>query len=357
MPQWAGSCWYEIRYTDPDNRERFVDPANERYWMGPRRPGGTGGVDLYVGGVEQAVLHLLYARFWQKVLYDLGEVSTPEPFHRLVNQGYVEAYAYTDQRGVHVPAAEVAEVDGGFRWRGQPVRREYGKMGKSLKNAVSPDELYASYGADTFRLHLMFSGPLEQSRPWETRAIVGSHRLLQRIWRAQVDERTGASRVVDAAATLETLRLLHRTVAAVRAGYESLRFNTAIARITELSAHLTAAYPEGLPRAVAEPLVLLLAPLVPHLAEELWSRMGHGASLAFEPFPEADPAYLAEETTTVPVQVNGKLRARVSVAAGTAGTELEAAARADERVRRHLDGRTVRKVIVVGDQLVNFVVG
>jgi leucyl-tRNA synthetase len=356
MPQWAGSCWYEIRYTDPDNRERFVDPANERYWMGPRRPGGTGGVDLYVGGVEHAVLHLLYARFWQKVLYDLGEVSTPEPFHRLVNQGYVEAYAYTDQRGVHVPAAEVAEVDGGFRWRGQPVRREYGKMGKSLKNAVSPDELYASYGADTFRLHLMFSGPLEQSRPWETRAIVGSHRLLQRIWRAQVDERTGASRVVDAAATLETFRLLHRTLAAVRAGFESLRFNTAIARITELSAHLTAAYPEGLPRAVAEPLVLLLAPLVPHLAEELWSRMGHGASLAFEPFPEADPAYLAEETTTVPVQVNGKLRARVSVAAGTAGTELEAAARADERVRRHLDGRTVRKVIVVGDQLVNFVV-
>ena len=357
MPQWAGSCWYEIRYTDPDNRERFVDPANERYWMGPRRPGGTGGVDLYVGGVEQAVLHLLYARFWQKVLYDLGEVSTPEPFHRLVNQGYVEAYAYTDGRGFHVPAAEVTEVDGGFRWRGQPVRREYGKMGKSLKNAVSPDELYARYGADTFRLHLMFSGPLEQSRPWETRAIVGSHRLLQRIWRAQVDERTGASRVVDAAATLETLRLLHRTVAAVRAGYESLRFNTAIARITELSTHLTAAYPEGLPRAVAAPLVLLLAPLVPHLAEELWSRMGHGASLAFEPFPEADPAYLAEETVTVPVQINGKLRARVSVPAGTAGTALEAAARADERVRRHLDGRTVRKVIVVGDQLVNFVVG
>jgi leucyl-tRNA synthetase len=356
MPQWAGSCWYEIRYTDPDNRERFVGPVDERYWMGPRRPGETGGVDLYVGGVEQAVLHLLYARFWQKVLYDLGEVSVPEPFHRLVNQGYVEAYAYTDRRGVHVPATEVIEVDGGFQWRGQPVRREYGKMGKSLKNAISPDELYASYGADTFRLHLMFSGPLEQSRPWETRAIVGSHRLLQRIWRALVDEHTGASRVVEEPATMETLRLLHRTVAAVREGYEALRFNTAIARVTELSSHLTSAYPDSAPRAVAEPLVLMLAPLGPHLAEELWSRMGNPGSLAFEPFPEADPRYLTEDTLTVPVQVNGKLRATLSVPAGTAGTDLEAAARADERVHRHLDGRDVRKVIVVDDRLVNFVV-
>jgi leucyl-tRNA synthetase len=357
MPQWAGSCWYEIRYTDPDNRERFVGPVNERYWMGPRQPGASGGVDLYVGGVEHAVLHLLYARFWQKVLYDLGEVSAPEPFHRLVNQGYVEAYAYTDQRGVHVPAAEVTEADGGFRWHGQPVRREYGKMGKSLKNAVSPDDLYATYGADTFRLHLMFTSPLEQSRPWETRAIVGSHRLLQRIWRNLVDEETGASRVVEVPPPPETLRLLHCTVAAVRTGIESLRFNTAVARITELSGHLTSAYPEGPPRAVAEPLVLLLAPRTPHVAEELWSRMGHPGSLAFEPFPEADLAYLTEETVTVPVQVNGKPRATLSLPAGTTGADLEAAARADERVRRHLDGRTVSRVVVVEDRLVNFVVG
>jgi leucyl-tRNA synthetase len=356
MPQWAGSCWYEIRYTDPDNSQRFVDPRNERYWMGPRHPGDTGGVDLYVGGVEQAVLHLLYARFWQKVLYDLGEVSAPEPFRRLFNQGYVEADAYVDERGVHVPAAEVAKVGGGFQWRGQPVRRQYGKMGKSLKNAVSPDELYARYGADTFRLHLMFTGPLDQSRPWDTKAIAGSHRLLQRIWRSLVDEETGASRVVDSPPGLETLRLLHRTVATVRTGIESLRFNTAIARITELSSHITAACPEGPPRAVAEPLALMLAPLAPHVAEELWSRIGHGASLAFEPFPEADPAYLVEETVTVPVQVNGKLRATVAVPAGTAGSDLEAVARADERVRRHLDGRTIRKVVVAGDQLVNFVV-
>jgi leucyl-tRNA synthetase len=353
MPQWAGSCWYEIRYTDPDNRERFADRRNERYWMGPRRGGDPGGVDLYVGGVEHAVLHLLYARFWQKALYDLGEVSAPEPFHRLVNQGYIEAYAYVDKRGFYVPAAEVSEVDGDFEWSGQPVRREYGKMGKSLKNAVSPDELYARYGADTFRLHLMFSGPLEQSRVWDTRAIVGSYRLLQRIWRNLIDEHTGTSRVTEEPATPETLRLLHRTVAAARSGIEALRFNTAIARITELTGHLTAAYPDGPPRAAAEPLVLLIAPLAPHIAEELWARLGHDRSLAYEPLPEADPAYLQEETVTVPVQVNGKLRARIEV---PAGADLEEAARADERVRRHLDGRTVRKVIVVPDRLVNFVV-
>ena len=356
MPQWAGSCWYEIRYTDPDNRERFVDPTVERYWMGPSGPGDPGGVDLYVGGVEHAVLHLLYARFWQKVLFDLGYVAADEPFRRLFNQGYVEAYAYTDRRGVHVPAAEVTERDGGFYWRGQPVHRHYGKMGKSLKNSVSTDEVYALYGADTFRVSSMFTGPLDQSRPWETRAIAGSHRLLQRIWRNLVDERTGQSRVVDEPAPDATRRLLHRTVAAVRAGIESLRFNTAIARITELSNHLTSAFPDGPPREVAEPLVLMLAPLAPHVAEELWSRMGHAASLAYEPFPEADPALVAEDTVTVPVQVNGKLRATLRVPAGTTDADLEAAARADERVRRHLDGRTVRRVVVVGDQLVNFVV-
>jgi leucyl-tRNA synthetase len=271
----------------------------------------------------------------------------------LVNQGYIEAYAYVDQRGFYVPAAEVKEADGGFEWSGQPVRREYGKMGKSLKNAVSPDELYARYGADTFRLHLMFSGPLEQSRVWDTRAIVGSYRLLQRIWRNLIDERTGVSRVTGEPASEATLRVLHHTVAAARSGIEALRFNTAIARITELTGHLTTAYPDGPPREVAEPLVLLIAPLAPHIAEELWERLGHDRSLAYEPFPEADPAYLEEATVTVPVQVNGKLRARIEV---PAGADLEAAARADERVRRHLDGRTIHKVVVVPGRLVNFVV-
>jgi leucyl-tRNA synthetase len=356
MPQWAGSCWYEIRYVDPDDDERFADPANERYWMGPRSPGDTGGVDLYVGGVEHAVLHLLYARFWQKVLYDLGDVSADEPFRRLFNQGYVEAYAYTDDRGLHVPAAEVEQRGDGWFWRGTRVNREYGKMGKSLKNSVSPDQTYEAYGADTLRIYELFTAPLDQSRPWETKAIVGSYRLLQRIWRTVVDERTGAHRLVDAPAPEETRRLLHRTIAAVRTGIETLRFNTAIARITELCNHLTATFPDGVPREVAEPQVLMLAPLAPHIAEELWRRMGHASSLAFQTFPEADPAYLVEDVVTIPVQVNGKLRATVQVPRGLGRDEIEAAARANRRIQEHLTGRTVHKVVVVPDQLLNFVV-
>jgi leucyl-tRNA synthetase len=356
MPQWAGSCWYEIRYVDPDNDERFADPANERYWMGPRSPGDTGGVDLYVGGVEHAVLHLLYARFWQKALYDLGHVSADEPFRRLFNQGYVEAYAYTDDRGVHVPAAEVERRADGWFWHGTRVNREYGKMGKSLKNSVSPDETYEAYGADTLRIYELFTAPLDQSRPWETKAIVGPYRLLQRIWRTIVDEHTGAHRMVDTPAPEETRRLLHRTIVAVRTGIETLRFNTAIARITELCNHLTASFPDAVPREVAEPQILMLAPLAPHIAEELWRRMGHASSLAFQAFPEADPAYLVEGVVTIPVQVNGKLRATVRVPRGLSRDEIEAAARANPRIQEHLTGRTIHKVVVVPDKLLNFVV-
>ncbi|MBA3251446.1 MAG: leucine--tRNA ligase, partial [Geodermatophilaceae bacterium] len=197
MPQWAGSCWYELRYLDPANTERFVDPEIERYWMGPREPGDTGGVDLYVGGVEHAVLHLLYARFWHKVLFDLGHVSSEEPFRRLFNQGMVQAYAYKDGRGVYVEASQVVEHDGRYFFGAEEVSREYGKMGKSLKNSVTPDQMYDEYGADTLRLYEMFTGPMDQSRPWETKAVVGSMRLLQRIWRVLVDEHSGALRVVD----------------------------------------------------------------------------------------------------------------------------------------------------------------
>ncbi len=357
MPQWAGSCWYEIRYTDPTNDERFADAANERYWMGPQGPGDVGGVDLYVGGVEHAVLHLLYARFWQKVLYDLGHVSAEEPFRRLFNQGYVQAYAYTDDRGVHVPAAEVEERDGAFFYRGQPVNREYGKMGKSLKNSVTPDEMCEQYGADALRLYEMFTGPLEQSRPWETKAVVGPFRLLQRIWRNVVDEETGGLRVSNLDAGDETRWVLHRTIAAVREDFEALRFNTAIARITELNNHIARTWPRGgAPRQVVEPLVLLLAPLAPHTAEELWSRLGHGESLAWETFPAADPRYLTTATIELPVQVNGKLRSRVIVATHADDATVEAAARADDKVAAQLSGRRVRKVVVVAGRLVNFAV-
>ncbi|MDQ3456039.1 MAG: leucine--tRNA ligase, partial [Actinomycetota bacterium] len=357
MPQWAGSCWYELRYLDPANTERFVDPEIERYWMGPREPGDTGGVDLYVGGVEHAVLHLLYARFWHKVLFDLGHVSSEEPFRRLFNQGMVQAYAYKDGRGVYVEASQVVEHDGRYFFGAEEVSREYGKMGKSLKNSVTPDQMYDEYGADTLRLYEMFTGPMDQSRPWETKAVVGSMRLLQRIWRVLVDEHSGALRVVDVQPPVETLRALHRTIVAVRDGMRTLRFNIAIAKITELTNHLTTAYAGGgVPLSVAEPLILMLAPLAPHVAEELWSMLGHPESLTWVAFPVADPTYLVDETIEIPVQVNGKVRSTVHVPAGADTAIMEAAARADSKVDAHLATGTVRKVIAVPGRLVNFVV-
>jgi leucyl-tRNA synthetase len=360
MPNWAGSCWYYLRYLDPTDDTQMVNPELEEYWLGPREPGDVGGVDLYVGGVEHAVLHLLYARFWHKVLHDLGYVSSEEPFRRLVNQGYISAFAYTDERGFYVPAAEVVEKDGQFFHEGKPVNREYGKIGKSLKNMVTPDEMIGAYGADTFRVYEMSTGPLEQSRPWETKAVVGSQRLLQRIWRVVVDEETGAVRASDDVEPDEdTLRALHRTIAGVRDGLDTLRFNIAIARITELTNHLTSAYGASspVPRSVAEPLVLLVAPLAPHIAEEMWARLGHEESLARHPFPVADERWLVEDTVRVAVQVNGKVRAQVTVPADADATALEAAARADEKIAGYLDGATVRRVVAVPGRLVNFVLG
>jgi len=360
MPQWAGSCWYYLRYLDPDNDDRFVDPKVERYWMAPHGEGASaraGGVDLYVGGVEHAVLHLLYARFWHKVLFDLGFVSSPEPFARLYNQGYIQAYAYTDARGVYVPAEEVQERGGRWFHRDEPVNREYGKMGKSLKNAVAPDEICRDFGADTLRLYEMYLGPLDQSKPWSTRDIIGSHRFLQRLWRNLIDERTGAPRVADEPPDDETRRLLHRTIAGVRDDMDALRCNTAIAKLIELNNHLTQRTTAGapLPRQVAEPLVLMLAPLAPHMAEELWSRLDHERSLAHEPYPEADPALLVEDTVEIPVQIMGKVRARLTAPADAPADALERLALDDERVRILLEGKTVRKVVVVPGRLVNIV--
>ncbi|MBD0293373.1 MAG: leucine--tRNA ligase [Jiangellaceae bacterium] len=356
MPNWAGSCWYELRYIDPFDTERLVHPVNERYWMGARKEAPTGGVDLYVGGVEHAVLHLLYARFWHKVLYDLGHVSSEEPFYRLFNQGYIQAYAYTDRRGQYVPAAEVHEEPSSptsYTWRGQPVNREYGKMGKSLKNVVSPDDMYAAYGADTLRVYEMSMGPLDLSRPWETRAVIGSLRFLQRLWRNVVSEEDGQPVVTDEPPDEETRRLLHRTIDAVRSDMEALRFNTAIARLIELNNHCTKL--GRMPRAVAEPMVLLLAPFAPHLAEELWSRLGHHTTLAYEPFPVADPALLVEETVTCVVQVDGKVRDRLQVAPSVDEATLRELVLASPAVRRVLDGRSVHTVVVKAPKLVNVV--
>jgi leucyl-tRNA synthetase len=365
MPQWAGSCWYYLRYLDPDNDDAFCDPDVERYWMTgahrePDAPPKTGGVDLYVGGVEHAVLHLLYARFWHKVLYDRGYVSTPEPFQRLYNQGYILAYAYTDARGFYVPAEEVESRDGGWYYQGAPVARESGKMGKSLKNSVTPDDIIADYGTDTLRLYEMAMGPLDTSRPWNTADIIGVHRFLQRLWRNVIDINSGEARVADSQPDDETLRLLHRTVAAVSHDMEHLEFNTAVARLIEFNNHLTRVVSAGAaaPRQVAEAMALMLAPLAPHTAEEIWARLGHPTSLAYEPFPVADAAYLVDAEIEIPVQVNGKVRAHIRVPPDADAATIEAAARAHERVAAVLaEAGSVRRTIVVPGRLINFVLG
>ncbi|MEU9808599.1 leucine--tRNA ligase [Mycobacterium sp. NPDC050853] len=364
MPQWAGSSWYELRYADPDNAEAFCDKENEAYWLGPRPaehgPDDPGGVDLYVGGMEHAVLHLLYSRFWHKVLYDLGHVSSREPYRRLLNQGYIQAHAYTDSRGMYVPAAEVVEENGKFFYQGAEVNQEFGKIGKSLKNSISPDDICENYGADTLRVYEMSMGPLELSRPWATKDVVGAHRFLQRVWRAVVDEETGKIRVsegnLDESNSEGTLRVLHKTIAGVTEDYAALRNNTAAAKLIEYTNHLTKVYPQGAPRAAVEPLVLMLAPLAPHLAEELWSQLGRDESLAHGPFPASDVRWLVADTVEYPIQVNGKVRGRITVAADAPAADIEAAALAEEKVLEFLAGVTPKKVIVVPGRMVNLVV-
>lgn len=355
MPNWAGSCWYEIRYTDPNNDGQFVDPMNEAYWMGPRSDGASGGTDLYVGGVEHAVLHLLYARFWHKVLFDLGYLSSSEPFHKLFNQGYVQAYAYTDGRGQYVPADEVeGDEESGFTYQGEPVTQEYGKMGKSLKNIVTPDQMCEEYGADTFRVYEMSMGPLDMSRPWETRAVVGSQRFLQRLWRNVLDENTGEVTVTEEELDRKTAKLLARTIADVTVEYDNMRINTAIAKMIVLNNHLTGL--KQVPRKAVEPLVLMLSPVAPHIAEELWQILGHEDSIARVSFPVVtDESLLEEDEVTCIVQIQGKVRERLSVSPSISAEELQEAALSTDAVKEALGGREPMRVIVKAPKLVNVV--
>lgn len=360
MPQWAGSSWYQMRYIDPTNSESFCDIDNERYWTGPRPevhgPNDPGGVDLYVGGVEHAVLHLLYARFWHKVLFDLGYVSSKEPYRRLYNQGYIQAYAYTDSRGVYVPAEEVEERDGEFFYNGDKVNREYGKMGKSLKNAVAPDDIAENFGADTLRVYEMSMGPLADSRPWATKDVVGAQRFLQRLWRLVVNENTGEVAVVDAELGKKDLQQLHRTIAGVRDDYENLRVNTVVAKLIEYVNYLTKNYPDGAPRAAVEPIAVMVAPVAPHIAEELWTRLGHEGTITFVPFPSFDEKYLVDDEIELPVQVNGKVKSRVQVAADVSQDDAVAAALADDKVLAAIGEKSVVKKIVVPGRMINLVV-
>jgi leucyl-tRNA synthetase len=356
MPQWAGSCWYYLRYLDPGNSRALADPHVERYWMAGQparrvKPGG-GGADLYLGGAEHAATHLLYARFWHKVLYDLGYVSTSEPFARLVLHGNVLADAFTDARGQYVPAAEVSPVPGGgYARRGEPVTRRAGKMGKSLKNGVSPDAICDSYGADTLRLHEMAMGPVQADRHWHTGDIAGAHRFLRRLWRSMIDERTGELTVGDSRLDEATARVLSSAIASVRRDYGALRFNTAIARLQELASHAAriSAATGTMPRALAEPLVLMTAPLAPHIAEELWSRLGQAGPVVGAQFPRTGEQAAGRPMVTLPVQVDGRKRCEIEVP-GDAGEEAIA-----ELLAPLLAGLAVRRLVIVPGRIVNVV--
>ena len=349
MPQWAGSCWYYLRFIDPDNDTALVDPAKERYWMP---------VDLYVGGAEHAVLHLLYARFWHKVLFDIGVVSTKEPFRRLFNQGMILAFSYRDASGKYYEPEAVTQVDGKPFVGSMEVTQQIEKMSKSLLNVVNPDDMVREYGADSVRLYEMFMGPLDATKPWQTSGVAGVRRFLNRSWRllCNDNDELDTQAVVDAEPELRVAAALHKTIATVTEDIEALHFNTAIARLMELVNLLTPL--EKRPRSVLETFVLLLSPLAPHIAEEMWAKLGHANTLAYEPWPVADPDLVnaAVELQEYAVQINGKLRARVMAAPRLGSSDLLVVVKADPDVGRLLANQTVVKEIAVAGRLVNFVV-
>ena len=396
MPQWAGSCWYYLRYLDPDNDKQLVDPEKERYWMP---------IDLYIGGSEHAVLHLLYARFWHMVLYDAGVVSTEEPFQRLIHQGLIlgemEFTAYTDEAGSFISAEQIDELDeskltsrvvddeqvekrgDGFVLKKHPeikVQARAHKMSKSRGNVVNPDDVIAEYGADSLRLYEMFMGPLDQVKPWSTSGVEGVYRFLNRVWRLVMDgaharelvpagaegaesgsggeppsEIGLSSAVSDDDPTKDQLRLLHQTIRKVTEDIEGLSFNTAIASMMEF---VNAANKwDSVPRAVIEPFVLMLSPFAPHLAEELWRRLGNEESLAYADWPAWKEELLKEDTVELAVQVNGTVRGTVEVDAEADEKSVLREARLESNVARHLEGVEVRREIYVPGRIVNFVVG
>ncbi len=352
MPQWAGSCWYYLRYIDPHNPNRFVDPEKEKYWMP---------VDLYIGGVEHAVLHLLYARFWHKVLFDLGHVSTPEPFNKLVNQGLVLGemeYHTVEETPRKVSEDDITRHGDSYVLKANPsqkVKAETFKMSKSRGNVVNPDEIVNDYGADAFRLYEMYLGPIESQKPWNTRDIIGMSRFLSSTWNNLVGEEDKPVKI-DAIAIPEAVdRQMHRTIKKVAEDIECLRFNTAIAELIKLNKEVGAL--EVVPRELAENFVLMLAPFAPHLAEEIWSRLGHTKSLARRPWPTVDPAKLIEASMEIPVQVNGKIRDKIVIAADADEDTVVAAAMSAEKVKPWLVDKTIRKTLYVPKRMVNFVVG
>ena len=348
MPQWAGSCWYFLRFCDANNDEEAWSKEAENYWMP---------VDLYVGGAEHAVLHLLYSRFWHKVLFDAGVVHTAEPFTKLFNQGMILAYSFKDAQGKYHYPHEV-ERDGDV-WRlkadGQPVETQIEKMSKSRYNVVNPDDVVHEYGADAMRLYEMFMGPLDRDKPWTDEGVQGVYRFLRRVWSLFIGEDGGLhSRVVAQGGDAAVERELHKTVKAVTHDIETMSFNTAIARMMEfVNLAMKAA---KLDRAIMERFVLVLAPFAPHVAEELWARLGHPESLAYADWPGYDEALLVEDTVEIPVQVLGKLRGKIVMPKDADQAAILAAAKADARVLPHIEGKTLVKEIYVPGKMVNLVV-
>jgi leucyl-tRNA synthetase len=352
MPQWAGSCWYYLRFISPRCTEAFVDREQEAAWMP---------VDLYIGGAEHAVLHLLYARFWHKVLYDRGYVSHPEPFQKLVNQGMILSYAYKDHRGALVPVDLVQEDDQGavkHTQTGEELQRIVAKMSKALKNVVDPEGVVREYGADALRLYEMFMGPLEATKPWSMQGVNGVRNFLDRVWRLVVDSRSEdvklSEAVQDIPAGAEHDRVVHSTIAAVTQDIENLSFNTAIARMMEFVNHFTKESVR--PKSAMENLTLMLAPFAPHLAEELWRILGHDDSLAYAPWPEADQEKLKIASVEVPIQVNGKVRAKIVMPVGIDNQHAQSLALENERVAELLAGKEITKVVIIPGKMVNFVI-
>jgi leucyl-tRNA synthetase len=354
MPQWAGSCWYYLRYLDPRNGQVFAARDKQDYWAP---------VDLYVGGVEHAVLHLLYSRFWHKVLYDLGLVNSPEPFLRLVNQGMITSFAYQRKDKTLVPTDQVEKSpDGRFidKEKGEELSEVIAKMSKSLKNIINPDEIVRDYGADSLRVYEMFMGPLEVSKPWSTAGLVGVSRFLERIWaigekwnpskpEASPLQEGGTGPAYD-----ELTRLLHKTIKKVSEDTASLNFNTAISQMMIYSNEL--AKLGELPRSLWEPLVIMLSAYAPHLGEELWEKLGRRESVSKAPWPKYDESLVVDSRVTIVVQVNGKVRDKFGAARGTGREELEKQGLALPGIQKWLEGHTVAKIISVPDKLVNIVV-
>jgi leucyl-tRNA synthetase len=354
MPQWAGSCWYYLRFSDPKNNRQAWDPEKEKYWMP---------VDLYVGGAEHAVLHLLYSRFWHKVLFDRGHVSTMEPFQRLVNQGMILSVTYRTSQGRIMPYSQIRFEEGkAFHAEtGEELTGETEKMSKSRGNVIPVDVPIQRYGSDTTRLYEMFMGPLEATKPWSMQGVEGISRFLNRSWRMISDESADSIRLSSRVTSGEVipneeqLKILHKTIQSVTQDMENLSFNTAISRLMEFVNYFTGQ--DIRPLSCMESFVLMLSPMAPHICEELWQVLGHSESLAYALWPVFDPKYVEESVIELPIQINGRVRGRVAVPANADNKEVEQVALADPKVKKYLEGSSIRKVIVVPKKLINIVVG